>query len=194
MKRRSVGRQAVLGLSGANLALASGLVLGLVSFGAVSAQALTLGVPVIQQEKTNWCWAASSKSVLNYHGAASGASQCTIVKKAKGGACPNETGSFYGDLDEIYNAYSRAPGTKVAWLTNFATLKSRVDAGRPPQVRYGYPPFLSSGHVVTVMGYQGTDKVYWIDPADGKIKNGTWGHLSSNSSWTSTHTRYNQGV
>lgn len=62
-------------------------------------------------------------------------------------------------------------------------------------MRYGYPPtYVSTGHIVTIVGYYGTNGIYWIDPADGKLKNGTWGHLSSNPSWRSTNTRYNQGI
>lgn len=178
-------------LLGFGLLLAAALSVGTAGI----AEATSLPVPHWAQVQSQWCWAASSQSVLTYYGVATHDTQCTIVSKAKNGLCPNESGSFYGDLDEIYNAYGRSPGTKVPWFVNFATIKSRVDAGRPLQIRYGYWSTNGvTGHIVTIYGYSGTSTVYRIDPAGGVSKSSSWDYLSYNSTWRTTHSRYNQGI
>lgn len=43
-----------------------GLLLGMALI-ATSASAASISVPGYAQEKSNWCWAATAKSVIQYH-------------------------------------------------------------------------------------------------------------------------------
>nr|WP_246247391.1 C39 family peptidase [Cellulomonas septica] len=155
-----------------------------------------MNLPKVQQEKGNWCWAASTQAIMKYHGVTPSYSQCNLVNVALGTSnCPDQAGSFYGDIDDLYNHFGRSPGTKVAYIVNFATMKSRVDAGRPLQIRYGYKSsLLTTGHVVTVYGYSGSSTVYWLDTATGQFVSGSYDYLYANGTWTGTNSRYNQGV
>ena len=119
-----------------------------------------------------------------------------FVKAALGGtSCPNWTGSLTGEVGAVYDYYGKSDGNYADWLVNWATFKSRLDANRLLQIRYGYKSTsLTTGHIVTAYGYSGTNTVKWVNPAGRSQVAATWGYLSDNATWRSTATLYNMGV
>jgi hypothetical protein len=117
---------------------------------AALATAGTLGVPLIAQEKSQWCWAAASKMVIRYK-TSNDPSQCSVVKKGFNTSdCANSPGSIYGDVERALNAYGVKPGTAYASIPTEAKVREYIDAGKPILVRYGYKSslFLVDGHMV----------------------------------------------
>lgn len=102
-----------------------------------------IDVPNIRQEKSNWCWAACSKSVLGYYGKS--VSQSDIVIYIYGSPV-NESGTYY-DMQSVlsnYKVYSRidsGPGG-----LSFYTIRSEID-DRRPMITGKY------GHAYVVRGY-----------------------------------------
>ncbi len=176
------------------LAAIAAVILGLGLIGASQATAGSLSVTVYKQEQSQWCWAASSKTVLQYFKRSS-PTQCTLVKNGfKSTSCANNPGSFITQLDNLYSANNLNSGNIVYSMPSFTSIKYDIDQSRLMQIRYGYKSTnLSTGHIVTLRGYSGTSTVYWSDPASGTNKSGTHAYLSDNASWKTTHGRYQMG-
>lgn len=169
------------------------IVFGIAFIVAPNAEALTLSVTPVKQEQSLWCWAASTSTVLRYHGVTPTYSQCSLVTIAKG-SCPNTTGSITTDLTAIYDHFGRSRGTVGTGLATFSVIQGRINASRPLQVRYAYKPAFDKAHMVTIYGYTGTSTVLWVNPGDGLYNSASWSYLNDNSTWSATHTRMNQGV
>lgn len=168
------------------------MALGLVVAAVPAANALTLTFTVDKQEQSQWCWAASAKSVIRYQ-RGTVHSQCTLVKKGfNSSTCPNNPGSFITQLDRIY-AYAGVSGGSIVYqMPSHISIRYDIDRYQPQQIRYGYhSTSLSTGHIVAIHGYSGTSTVYWSDPASGTKKSGSHSYLSNNSTWKTTHGRYN---
>lgn len=156
----------------------------------------TLDVNYIKQEKTQWCWAASSQMTGKYVYPSATATQTQIVVHVKGSNInkpatvaetvnatmfvTNDTINFVG----VYNPFS------------FATVKQYINAGLPiqPLVHKTYSDGTESGHYYVIYGYNETSSgnyLYIVDPWDGYGKyvsyndflNGTW---SDDRPWISS--------
>lgn len=168
------------------------MALGLVVVAVPAADAASLTFTVDKQEKSQWCWAASAKSVIRYM-RGSVYSQCTLVKKGFNSSdCPNNPGGFVTQLDRIYSYAGMGGGPIVYSMISHIAIRYDIDRWIPLQIRYGYKSTsLSTGHIVAIHGYAGTTTVYWSDPASGTKKSGSHSYLSDNSTWKTTHGRYN---
>lgn len=113
---------------------ASALTLTFMGIGSMSAQAaykyITLGS--YQQEQDNWCWAATSKSLITYH-TANNPSQCTIVKWAKGtSACGDVTGSFGSDVSAaLFDGGISHVGSVSTGAYSYANTQAQINVNRP---------------------------------------------------------------
>ena len=148
---------------------------------AVFAQWRTLSVPLVTQEHSQWCWAGSSKAVLNYY--AKTPSQCQIVNWAYGlnYACGNTTfdwnsnanqpNSMYGSSGSVQNilAHWGVPNNAYSVASSWSSVVSDINANRPFVIRYGWTN--GGGHIMVGTGYEtynGTNYVYIMNPWPGE--------------------------
>lgn len=111
--------------------------------------------PIAKQEKSEWCWAAVSSSVLKFM-ANKNVYQCDFVKKVKStSSCANvsastvEAQSGMHDYGVSSNYYSGN--------LNVAQVKSQIDGGRPVYVSWKWnSPTALIGHAVAIYGYSNT--------------------------------------
>jgi len=155
------------------------------------AAVVTLGVPETIQEHSNWCWAASSKAVLDYYGSVQ--TQCAIANWAWGRndccgnndfnwshAC-NQANCMYGGsgcIDDILSHWgvsSSGHGSAFSW----DTVVARIDVCRPFVIRFGWTG--GGGHFLVGYGYDDSGNyVYYMDPWPGN------GYTKSLYSWTAS--------
>lgn len=164
---------------------------------AAMAQWRTLSVPLTTQEHSQWCWAASSKAILNYYYKTP--SQCQIVNWAYGlnYACGNTTfnwnsyanqpNSMYGtggSVQNILNAWGVSNGAyNVA--SSWNSVVWDINNNRPFVIRYGWSN--GGGHIMVGRGYEtyyGTQYIYIMDPWPGEGQ--TWRTYAS-AVWASDH-------
>lgn len=153
----------------------------------------TLSVDGAKQEKTNWCWAATSQSIIKYKGKAS-PSQTDIVKLVKGSDV-NEGAYFKDELNSLRWYNLNTVGIDNATVT-FSVIQNEINADKP--IKASIKWHSGGGHDFVVRGfYEDTDKsirnVYYTDPWPG---NDTWNikpynEFSYNSSWRWYQTYYN---
>ncbi|MET3132995.1 hypothetical protein AAKU55_003277 [Oxalobacteraceae bacterium GrIS 1.11] len=157
----------------------------------------TLNVPLVTQEHSQWCWAGSSKAVLNYYNKTP--SQCQIVNWAFGlnYACgntnfnwnsyANQPNSIYGtngSVQNILNAWG-VPNSAYNSASSWNTVVSDINANRPFVIRYGWSN--GGGHIMVGRGYEtwnGVNYVYIMNPWPGEGQT----YRSYNSAvWASDH-------
>lgn len=118
-----------------------------------------LNITKYQQEKTNWCWAATAKMIASFLGY--DITQSGVVGYVKGSTV-NETAS----AGEIRSAIQYAINSKYAVRTEGVLAHVKIQEyiyGRRP-LGMGISNGSGMGHVVVVSGY-GSGTVTIIDPA-----------------------------
>lgn len=150
-----------------------------------------LDVEEVIQEHSNWCWAASSADILKFYGRSK--SQCSIVNWAYGrsDACnsapfnwnsqANTPNGMYGGSGTIQDILSNGGvySNGYAYASNWNSVVSDVNAGRPFVMRFGW--YSGGGHFLVGYGYydlQGTQMIGYMNPWPGE------GYTWSNFSWT----------
>ena len=145
------------------------------------AQWRTLNVPLVTQEHSQWCWAGSSKAVLNYYGQSP--SQCQIVNWAFGlnYACGNSTfnwNSYANQPNSMYGSNGSVQNILRAWgvantaynsASSWSSVVSDINANRPFVIRYGWTG--GGGHIMVGRGYEtanGVNYVYIMNPWPGE--------------------------
>ena len=146
------------------------------------------------QVASNWCWAATSKSVSRYYWFLSGWTQCTIANAElnRTDACntPIPSGAnvpWYLDraLSRTNNFVSITGGQAT-----FAQIRAEIDAGRPMGARIGWSG--GGGHFMVIYGYAtwfGEEYVDIDDPIYGK-SHLTLADFSTNYQGSGTWTHY----
>lgn len=142
------------------------------AFAATAAYAGTLSVSLIQQEHSNWCWAASTQMVLNYKG--KWMEQCAMANRSFGlnYACgeptfdwddPANEGNYNSEVAKllIYKGLS----AKVVGSMSLSSIKAKIDASKP--IIFGWSWTGGGGHDVVLKGYSGSD-LYFNDPWPGE--------------------------
>jgi len=171
---------------------------------AIAANAQKLTVPIIVQENSNWCWAATSQSVLGYYGYSH--SQCEIAEYARN----NSTEINFGLIPCCENALSGCNQTNYNWyypgsieyiLKNFGVdnqgmnsilyisqVQEEIDNNRPFIITWQYSN--GQGHGVVGCGIEG-NVVYYMDPAatDGEYRSIPYADLANDMSrrWVETN-------
>lgn len=182
---------------------AAGLVLALalpVAFAANSYK--NLNVLTTIQEHSNWCWAASSKAVINYY--KTPPTQCAIVNWAFGinYACgnsvfnwssnANQPNALYGQsgsvADVLYNwGYST---NAYASASSWNSVVSDVNANKPFVIRFGWTS--GGGHIMVGKGYEvynNSNYVLYMNPWPGEGASEdlySWMASASDHKWTHT--------
>jgi hypothetical protein len=137
-----------------------------------SAQSSYLNVSWGQQEHSEWCWSATSQSVLSLYKKTP--SQCQIVNWAYGlnYACGNTTFAWNSPANKPNNMYGTngsvqtilqawgVPNTPVAAALTWNQVVWDINNRRPFVIRYGWTT--GGGHIMTGYGYQVTNGVNYI--------------------------------
>jgi hypothetical protein len=130
-----------------------------------------LGVPFLQQQQTNWCWAACCEMVFRYYGAPD-VSQCNMASAQFGLDCctnhPVGGACNVGNWPErVYPAYNYRCA-RVDRAYTLAEIKAEIDAGRPVEVYYAWSG--GGAHVALVTGYFANDDLQVHDPWYGTAR------------------------
>ncbi|WP_052759708.1 papain-like cysteine protease family protein [Paenibacillus sp. DMB20] len=151
----------------------------------------TLSVTAYKQEETNWCWAATSKTIIEYLGKGS-PTQSQIVKGVKGsvvneGATTSEDKESLTDwdVDTTVTQDSVPFGTIVNDIENYRPLKAGI------MWKNG-----NGGHDFVIYGYyQDSDNskydVYYSDPIDGSKSIKSYSSFDDNTSFSWYDSYYN---
>ena len=119
-------------------------------------------VLAFQQEKSQWCWAATNRSIIGYHWGSFGPSQGDIVTELYGWEA-NEPASMSQQQTSL-SQWGIASSIQNNSLT-YAGVKSQINNGH--LVNAGLT-FTGDGHMNLIRGYDDSyTGVLFIDPADG---------------------------
>ena len=163
-----------------------------------------LNVPLVIQEQTNWCWAATSKCVLDYYSFTN--AQCTIADYTRTVATWHNFGSvnccvdpsqgcnywnymwgFPGSIEDILIHFGSIYDNEISTYLSIPQIQAEASAGRPFIFRWGW--YSGGGHFLVGQGISGTN-MYYMNPLPGygyEISNYNW-VVDDGSSHTWTHT------
>lgn len=167
------------------------------------AQWRTLNVPLVTQEHSEWCWAGSTKAILNYYGQTP--SQCQIVNWAYGlnyacdnsvfewSSSANQPNYMYGSNGSVQNILKNWGVSNTAYTkpSSWSSVVSDINANRPFVIRYGWTS--GGGHIMVGRGYEiadGVNYIYIMNPWPGEGQTyRTYSSAVSASDHTWTHTQ-----
>lgn len=141
-------------------------------------QALTLPVPSVAQEQTEWCWAGVGQATLLYF--ETDVDQCTLADWARlqagwgaddcclnpSGTICNQPNNFYGEagsLQDILSNWGVETEAHDSALT-LTQIETIVDNGTPYVMRWAWEG--GGAHMVVGTGYSG-DYISYMDPWPG---------------------------
>jgi hypothetical protein len=131
-----------------------------------------LDVEEVQQEKSRWCWAASSVCCLHYFGVY-WATQSLFCGCVFGST--EDRGATVEDIQFGLSCFNYASTVTYSYLT-YSTIKSETYTYKRPFIAAWYRPYPLGGHAVVPCGYDDdtTDYVYYMDPGNGAIHESTF--------------------
>lgn len=167
----------------------------------MQAQVLNVGENI--QEQSNWCWAATSKTILDYYGIKK--NQCEITEYARqviiwtnlgsANCCDNPTlgcnntnnlRGTSGNIEDFLTHFRVRNYIKAAALSLNAS-NSEINVGRP--FTAGWRWYSGGGHFVVVYGVVGND-LYYMNPGFGEafhISRYNWFPNDGVHTWTHTN-------
>lgn len=163
-----------------------------------------LTVNQITQEQNQWCWAGSSKCILDYYN--NPIDQCAIADYTRTVAtwhnfgsvncCTNPSGECNywnynwgnpGSIQDILVHFSGIQNSGRASALSVSDVQSELGGGKPFVIRWGWTT--GGGHFVVGHGYK-DDMMYYMDPWYGeglKIASYSWVVSGSSHNWTHTN-------
>lgn len=157
---------------------------------AAQAKSHTVSAGIYVQEKSNWCWAAASRTII-HHITGTAASQCKLVEWGKDtSSCANVTGSFGKNVSQaLAKGGVGNVGTFGAFTISYSYLQGELDAGRLVMIRWAWST--GGGHMLVLRGYDtSTSTVSFVNPEKSAFQSDTYDHIVQFSTHTWTHTRY----
>lgn len=133
------------------------------------------------QEKSNWCWAASSQSILRYFGTS--VTQTQFVNYVKNSTrAPNLTASDAEAKSGL--SHWRVSSTQTTSYLPFSTIISEIYTYNRP-IYAGWSWTSGGGHALVLDGYEDdtTDYVEYMDPGDGGFHMATYSWFKGGSSY-----------
>jgi hypothetical protein len=173
----------------AALAVCLALVIGGAGLTSASAASRNNAAPVYVQEQSNWCWAATSKSTVQFYRGVS-ATQCQMVKWGKASSsCDDVTGYFGADVSRtLLKAGLSGIGTTTGPMT-FAAVRGEIDSGRVVMIRWGWSA--GGGHMLVLRGYDTTgSKLSYINPLQSAYQSASHSWMQQYGTHTWTDSRY----
>lgn len=177
--------------------VAIGATLLFIGAGSLSANAaeVTTKANLWAQEKSQWCWVATSKTVVNHY-KSTFPSQCALYEwgKAVSSCTGNLPGSFDTDVRRaLVGAGMSNYGAAVSGGISHSHVKTEINNNRVVMVRWGWKSTgLSTGHMVVLSGYNTTNtNVQVVNPAGSGSKLWkSYAWVSDDGSHKWTHSRY----
>jgi hypothetical protein len=159
-----------------------------------------LSVPIVQQDHSEWCWAADADAVLTYRKVST--SQCSIANWVSGVdyACNNS--NF--DWDDSVNSPNYLNGTTgiagILWslgrrnstyydeTLSYQSIASAIQQGNPVVILWQWPD--GGGHFLVVDGYDDNGQMmYFMNPWPGEGAGyGDYDWMSNGTGNMGTHT------
>jgi hypothetical protein len=171
----------------------------------LNANAQYVNVPEIIQEQNQWCWAASTKCVLDYFNTPE--QQCAIadytrtvapwhsygtvdccLDPSQGCNYWNYNWGYAGSMQDILNNFAGIQTNNYGSVLSPSQITTELSAGRPFIFRWGW--YSGGGHFLVGHGYNGTD-LYYMNPLPGygyEIATYNW-VVDDGSSHTWTHSQ-----
>lgn len=146
------------------------------------------GYPAASQAKSNWCWAATSVTILQYYGIS--VSQCSFYDHVKGttGCTTNESES-YGTVQEGLHDYGVSSWNHTGSLS-YNEVKTQIDSvGSPVYVSWKWNTATGGGHAIVIYGYDtfgGNDWIQHMNPSGGTKTSMLYTNVKGGSSYDRT--------
>lgn len=159
------------------------LVLTMLFTAQVFAYPLTDAVSIngVTQEKTNWCWAACSQSILSYFGTS--VTQTAFVNYVKNSTtAPNLTATDAEAKSGL--SHWGVSSTQTTSYLSFSTIISEIYNNNRP-IYAGWSWTAGGGHALVLDGYDDdtTDYVEYMNPGDGGFHQATYTWFKGGSSY-----------
>jgi hypothetical protein len=163
---------------------------------------ILLNLPLKFQEQTQWCWAGTSQSILQYY--RNTVSQCEIADWARqanswgsDNCCSNPGGSICNQLNSMSGTNGDLVHILYHWVVSSSShvghlywniLKQEINAFRPFIMRFGWTS--GGGHFLVGYGYDpGGVYMDYMDPWPGNgFTRSTYDWVVSSADHTWTHT------
>ncbi|WP_018883963.1 papain-like cysteine protease family protein [Paenibacillus massiliensis] len=151
---------------------------------------MLLDIPTYKQEKTKWCWAASSQMVIEYLGG--NKSQSQIVKYIKGSTI--NAGASDQEVIRVLD-WAKISATRISGNLPFGKVISQISNNQPILAHINWKKDSELGHMVVIRGHYnhsetGKWDIYYKDPAQNAITNNVlaYDEFNDNSDfyWNST--------
>jgi len=169
-----------------------------ISLQSAGLRAQNLPVPVVYQERSQWCWAAVSESILRYKGHHH--SQCNIAEYTRSVATWHNYGSVHcchggcnhwnyiqglaGSIEDILLHFGQLNTVFSMPALPLHSIEDEIRADRPFVIRWGWKT--GGGHFVVGHGISGQTIMY-MDPMYGAmIGSYSWMVNGPNHNWTSS--------
>ncbi len=154
---------------------------------AVSLHSLVLSVEQVYQNQTQWCWAGTSKAVLDYYGFNYTQEQIALY----GTNGTNDWNWLYGEssgptrrgINLILMHFGSLATTSYTRALTLSESTAKINEVKPFFIRWGWSS--GGGHFVVGHGFSGST-LYLMDPWYGPTIN-TYSWVVSGSSHTWTH-------
>ncbi|MEC3982077.1 papain-like cysteine protease family protein [Amycolatopsis sp. H20-H5] len=147
-------------------------------------------VSMQQQQKDQWCWAASGNTIAAYHGVSLSQTRfCQLAHNESGADCANLPGTLADPQRAFAKLGFASSGTYVYGRISYAAIQSQTAADQPVETRIGWNS--GGGHMHVLYGYDTSKSwVYWGDPwpSNNRYNWSTYDYYAGNSSFTWTHT------
>ncbi|AWV36419.1 hypothetical protein CD191_29565 [Paenibacillus odorifer] len=147
-----------------------------------------IGYPTATQAKNNWCWAATSVTILQYYGIS--VSQCSFYDHVKGtSGCTTDESESYGTVQEGIHDYGVSSWNHTGALS-YSDVKNQIDnVGSPIYVSWKWNSATGGGHAVVIYGYDtysGNDWIQHMNPSGGTKTSMLYTNVKGGSSYDRT--------
>ncbi|MEJ8302293.1 papain-like cysteine protease family protein [Saccharibacillus sacchari] len=142
------------------------------------------------QQRSLWCWAATSSMAGQYLGATA-ATQTNIVTYVKGSPTINDSGNI-SDMQKGLAKYGVSSATYFESFV-FSKIKENINSNSNMIAAIAWTNGNAIGHALLIRGYNedtvsGAKNITYIDPADGSYNMMADSSFRSNNSWTWVNT------
>ncbi|MCI7472143.1 MAG: C39 family peptidase [Clostridiales bacterium] len=136
-------------------------------------------IPKVRQEKSLWCWAACTESILRYYG--KGVTQEDVVRYTY-----DSTINSTAKDEDVQDALSHwgVDGTLTQNSVSSSIVSGEIKGGNPLYAGWSWRN--GGGHALVIDGYDktsGTMSVEYMDPGDGAFHASTYTYFKGGSGY-----------
>ncbi len=164
-----------------------------------------LNVTTLAQQQNQWCWAGSTKSIMDYYGTV--IPQCQIAEYTRTTATWHNYGStncctdpsvgcnywnyswgYSGSMQDILQTLGSINNYGVGSDLSIGQINTEITAGRPFIIRWGWAA--GGGHFIVGKGIDVGNNIYYMNPWPGegsKVSTYAWMQTDGDHTWTHTN-------